>query len=151
MRIRRLFGVAGPVILAIFAHPAFAQPALFTLGGTFPVGPSAPDYSQVSTTIVVADFNGDGKADIITANANSDGTLTLLLGDGTGNFSPAPGSPISVGGYVSTIALGDVNGDGNPDLVASSTSGTTVLLGNGAGGLSTAPALSLRIFMPAAI
>jgi uncharacterized protein (TIGR03437 family) len=117
--------------LAIFGHAAFAQSPLFTLGGTFPGGTSAPDYSQVSTTIVVADFNGDGKADIITANGT---TLLLLLGDGTGNFSPAPGGPIAPGGYVAAIALGDVNGDGNPDLIASSTSGTTVLLGNGAGG-----------------
>ena len=38
--------------------------------------------------MAVADFNLDGRPDLATANFNSD-NVTILLGDGTGNFNPA--------------------------------------------------------------
>ena len=110
---------------------AIAQSTLFTLGGTFPVGSSAlsalPDQ-----LVVTADFNGDGKVDIVTANTH-DRTLSVLLNDGTGNFIQAPGSPIVLQDGVVTIASGDLNGDQNPDLVVAGVVTTTVLLGDGTG------------------
>ncbi len=45
--------------------------------------------------------------------------------------------PYSSGGYrASSIAIGDVNGDGKPDVVVASGTGASVLLGNGDGNLS---------------
>ncbi len=85
-------------------------------------------------SIAVADVNHDGKPDIIVANTE-DETISVLLGDGTGHFSPAPGSPFPCGKAPNDIAVADMNGDGNPDLIIANT-GTpyiTILLGDGKG------------------
>jgi hypothetical protein len=90
--------------------------------------------------IVVADFNGDGKADIATAISGGwfeTDQVNVLLGQGDGTFEP----PVSykVGMAPRWIAAGDFNHDGRPDLVAvnsgPSASGNTasVLLNKGDG------------------
>jgi hypothetical protein len=104
-------------------------------GSPFKVGPSP-------YTLAVGDVNGDGKPDIITPNSEpGDRTVTVLLGDGKGGFQPAKGSPFAAAGRPIYIALGDVNGDGKPDLVVPhcDDSRVTVLLGDGKGGFAPAP------------
>jgi uncharacterized protein (TIGR03437 family) len=88
-------------------------------------------------SLVVSDFNGDGYPDIVTANLN-DSNVTLLLGNGAGGFTAAQGSPFAVGAGPHSVATGDFNGDGKPDLVtANSGSNTvTIILGNGTGGFT---------------
>lgn len=92
------------------------------------------------TSIAVADLNHDHHPDLIVANSE-DGTLSVLLGDGKDHFTPAPGSPFACGRSPSDIAVADLNGDGNLDLVVANT-GTpyiTVLLGDGRGRFSPSP------------
>ena len=90
--------------------------------------------------IAVADINHDGKPDVIVANTD-DGTISVLLGDGKGQFSPAAGSPVACGRNPSDIAVADMNGDGIPDLVIANTQTPyiTILLGNGKGEFQPAP------------
>ena len=66
----------------------------------------------------------------------------MLLGDGSGGLSPAPGSPFASGGSQPFgVAVGDFNGDNKPDVTLGNAGSDTVavLLGNGSGGLSPAP------------
>lgn len=91
-------------------------------------------------SIAIADVNHDGKLDLIFANME-DQTVSVLLGDGKRHFAPAPGSPSPCGKGPNDIAVADMNGDGNPDLVIANT-GTpylTVLLGDGRGGFKPSP------------
>jgi hypothetical protein len=98
--------------------------------------------------IIVGDFNGDGIPDI--AGAGSAGCTAgpcwnaeagALLGDGSGNFVPAASTNMGSNFSVTSLAVGDFNGDGKLDLaVGGMVGGQTgptysinLLLGNGDG------------------
>ncbi|OUJ68774.1 FG-GAP-like repeat-containing protein [Hymenobacter crusticola] len=68
--------------------------------------------------VKVADTDGDGDLDLLTANANAGevGTVSVRLNNGTGTFSR--GQDVPVGYAPHDIAIGDVNQDGLPDLLA---------------------------------
>jgi uncharacterized protein (TIGR03437 family) len=107
--------------------------------GGFTPSPGSPfTVGNASQSIAVGDFNGDGIQDLVTASIELDG-VAVLLGDGKGGFTPAPGSPFAIGQGFLSVAVGDFNGDGIPDLVAAENLGVIVLLGNGLGGF-TVPA-----------
>jgi hypothetical protein len=84
------------------------------------------------SSAVVADFNGDGDADLAVTNRD-DNTVGTLLGNGDGTFQAHV--TYTVGNSPAALAAVDLNGDGNVDLVATNRSDNTVsvLLGNGDG------------------
>ncbi len=79
--------------------------------------------------VAVADFNGDGHADLAVANSGA-GNVSILLGNGDGTFA-APVNYTTAAGPVA-IVTGDFNGDGKTDI-ATAGSGISVLAGNGNG------------------
>jgi hypothetical protein len=87
--------------------------------------------------VVLADLNGDGIPDIVTANFIDD-TVSVLLGNGDGTFQPQ--QTYAVGSYPDSVAVADLNNDGKPDIVVANFSYSdspdqtvSVLLGNGDG------------------
>ncbi len=102
----------------------------FTATGDFPVG-------KLPVDLDLGDFDGNGTLDVVTANESA-GTVSMLLGNGSGGFSAAvhfnaraaaPGGPTS-------IAVGDLDEDGKLDVaVASPNAEIAVLYGDGAGSL----------------
>ena len=97
--------------------------------------------------LALTDVNRDGKLDLVTAN-NDDNDVSVMLGDGKGGFARAPGSPFPVGPGPYPLAVGDVNGDGRPDIVTPNSKpgdrSLTVLLGDGKGGLQAGRRLARR-------
>jgi FG-GAP-like repeat len=84
----------------------------------------------------VADFNGDGKTDLMVMDDYSKG-FSILLGKGDGSFGPPIDNPIS-GTESFSLAVADFNGDGKADVAVlvqnSGLDGTlTIYLGKGDG------------------
>jgi hypothetical protein len=112
--------------------PSFASPV------SFPAG-SSPD------SVAVGDFNGDGKPDLAVANNLSSGTVSVLLNStAPGATVPSFANPVSfpAGSYPGSMAVGDFNGDGKPDLAVSNpldvTRPVSVLLNTTASGAMSA-------------
>jgi hypothetical protein len=117
-------------------------------GGFSPAAGSPITGVSGPSWVASADLNGDGRADLAVANQGSD-TVSVLLGDGSGQFSAAAGSPVLVancfrpGGACGPtgLVIGDMNGDGKLDLATSNafSDNISALLGDGAGGFAAAP------------
>jgi hypothetical protein len=95
------------------------------------------------TAVTAADFNGDGNLDLVATDDSNPGQVAVLLGDGSGNFASGG---VYNSGVVNpdSVAVGDFNNDGYPDIVVASRStgatngGVAVLLNQGGAGFGQA-------------
>ena len=81
--------------------------------GTFQAQANVRHRKRARTRWRSADFNGDGKPDLVTADQSAN-TVSVLLGNGDGTFQArqafATGSPAN--NVPNSVAIGDFNGDG---------------------------------------
>lgn len=87
-----------------------------------------------------ADFNSDGRPDIVTILDFTQGNIQLFTGDGDGTF--IPGAQIAGTSGTQGLDAGDVNGDGRADVIAATTADVKIEYGNGAGGFTAGPTYS---------
>jgi hypothetical protein len=64
--------------------------------------------------VAIADFNGDNHQDLVVANEDNSGTVSIFLGKGDGTFKSQV--QFSAGSQPQGMAVGDFNGDGKPDI-----------------------------------
>lgn len=102
--------------------------------------------------VAVSDLNRDGKPDLAIATYSGQGSdpsddgVTVLIGDGRGGFQPMNGSPFPTTGKASgCLAIGDINGDGLPDVAVANgvSNDVTVLLGSNKGTLTVGSTLAV--------
>ena len=111
-------------------------------GGTFVAGQPVALTSS-AYEVALADMDADGDADLVVAQSNSS-TVTLFPNSGGGTFGAGLSLPIGPYGTPSGVVVGDVNGDGRPDIVAQESANTVaVLLNTGAGTFGTAPSVTV--------
>jgi hypothetical protein len=65
--------------------------------------------------VALGDVDGDRDLDLLTANNDSAGTVSVRLNDGRGRFAGT--QQVRVGAYAGNLALGDLDGDGDLDIV----------------------------------
>jgi hypothetical protein len=113
--------------------------------GTFQPAQVLDTGALYASSVAVADVNSDGKLDLVvtnlcTAAEDCSGLVAILLGNGDGTFQAAQN--YSSGGWsAASVAVGDVNGDGKPDVLIADHCTTIdncsghvgLLLGNGDG------------------
>ena len=106
--------------------------------GAFRAAPHSPFRTAGNAYFVtVADVNSDRFPDLITTH-DEDSLVTLLLGEGHGDFKAASGSPFDLGNGAWQIIAIDMDRDGDQDLVAAGQNAVAVLLGDGRGSFQRA-------------
>jgi hypothetical protein len=125
---------------------ALGAAALAACGGGFGcgdtgLGPCGPDLQlYVAIDVAVADFNGDGRPDVVlpvSQGLNDPGVAAVYLHGTAAGKSYLPRSNYSAGvDFPSRVVAADLDADGHPDLILLNSSATTgsvgVLLGNAA-------------------
>jgi hypothetical protein len=128
--------VSGQVGILLNTTPAGSSTVTFAALQTFTAGAGADG------PLAVADFNGDGKADLATTSSSGN-TVSVLLNTtaaGSNTLSFTAAQTFAVGTNPVALAAADFNGDGKPDLAVTNTGSNTVsvLLNTTAAGSDTA-------------
>jgi hypothetical protein len=103
--------------------------------GTFPIMITYSTGNRSDPiSVIVGDFNNDGRLDIAVANSGTD-NIGLIFGNGDGTFSNQTTYPTGSGSRPYSIAIGDFNNDNQLDIAIANqgSNGFGVFLGRGNG------------------
>ena len=120
---------------ALAACPSASFQPLRTVGGQ-----GVPGFAPNPSSIATADFNNDGKLDLVIADGFG---FAVFLGNGGGSFVNSFGAGTSAGPHA--VAVGDFNGDGNLDVAmafsldffSNNTTTIFIYLGDGRGNFTS--------------
>jgi hypothetical protein len=118
------------------ATASFFDDTVSVLLNTTAPGAAAPtfavqlvfDTGTRPQSVALGDFNGDGRPDVATANSGSSNVSVLLnttaLFDAAAGFAAA--LPFATGSFPESVVVGDLNGDGKPDIATANSSPTAI-------------------------
>jgi hypothetical protein len=122
------FNGDGILDVAVANHNSNTVTILIGTGDGSFIETATLDSGNAPWRIASADFNMDGKADLITLNSDS---FSVFLGNGDGTFMTAV--PAFAAANASDFVIGDFNKDGIPDLAVPSPSGNSIYILPGTG------------------
>jgi len=107
-------------------------------------GGSPIAVGKLPVAIASGDLNNDSHPDLVVVN-QTDNTVSVLLGNGDGTFTPATNSPLTTGQAPTAVTIADFNADDNQDIAVTDpqTDSVSVFLGLGQG--LFAPAFELPV------
>lgn len=113
--------LSNTVSVLVNTTPTGATTAAFATQQSFAVGIEP-------NTMATGDINGDGLPDVVVGNSGNESVsmLTNSTVSGSGSISFLTGQMFVAGNGTGTVALGDVDGDGKPDLFVSRALSNTV-------------------------
>jgi len=135
-------------LISIFRN--VSSPGILTTNSFAPrIDIPAPTGTQ---DLAVRDLNGDGKPDIVTANGNSNSVSIFQNQSTIGKISFDAPVNLAVGSSASDVAIADLDGDSNPDLVVLLMNNATVSVFRnlGLGGTITTNSFATRVIFPTA-
>ncbi|MCP4706188.1 MAG: T9SS type A sorting domain-containing protein [candidate division Zixibacteria bacterium] len=129
MRIFKSLFIIGLISFGLFGQAALSEPLFESfIGysvGSYPIG------------IASADFNGDTNPDVVTAN-NAASTVSVLLGNGDGSFATRVNYSTGASLNPCFVTTGDMDGDGQIDIITGGSMGIVIYYGVGDGTFGTA-------------
>jgi len=156
----RLPAVGGPIVMRSYRTSIIFSVVFLLLGAVHaqPVTYDGPFLENLvdplsdtrPTSVTAADLDGDEHLDLIVANDLA-GTVSVLLGDGTGDFTRTATSPFAGNQRAIDTAVGDFNEDGDLDFVLVGDNRFSIFLGDGTGEfgrLSTTTMPGFTVFFP---
>jgi|GEM_PF-5414703 len=136
----------GDIDLVVANHFVAKLSLLINNGGrSFAAYSTVNDPNPGPYSVITADFNGDGKLDLATGHGSSAPSNKISVFLNSGNASFAPPATFTVGASPLNPTCGDIDGDGDIDIIAANTDddNVTLLLNNGSAVFSAQSPMSV--------